>query len=422
MKPLRFLPLLSLAVIAHDQASAGQSQLSAGDIVFLAANSDSPDTFAFSPLVNIEAGTVIHFTDNSRTGTGTGFADWRKNTTGSFSEAPVYTWVAPTAVSAGTKISVIDTVHGAMGLATAGDTILAFQGDLYNPNFVAGVGWTSTDPFITTGTATSNNSYVPSTLTLGSTAVEVAVNTDNAAYNGSATGTTAALRTAVNTASNWITNETTVLAGPASLTVTDAANAALATKQLLGYNFGLTTTTYSESAVIAAANTTLSTFGFSGTGTKDIDGSSVLAGQAFQVTGGWDTNAIDTASQYFGFTLTVDPGFEFTLQDFGFAYQSAENITIGAYYSTDGFTTSNLLSSIAVTDTNVGASSLTGLNIDLQGPVAFRFYGSSAATGTLALEIDEVWLQGSVAAIPEPRAALLGSLGMLALLRRRRSA
>jgi hypothetical protein len=44
--------------------------------VFLAANSDAPDTFAIAPLVNLEAGTVIHFTDNSRTGPGTGFADW----------------------------------------------------------------------------------------------------------------------------------------------------------------------------------------------------------------------------------------------------------------------------------------------------------------------------------------------------------
>ena len=422
MKITRLFPALIAFVSASGLSMADQSLLNAGDLVFLAANSDAPDTFDFAPLVDIEAGTVIHFSDNSRTGTGTGFADWRKNVNGSMSEAPYFTWVASSAVTAGTRISIPDTVHGTMGLAAGGDTLVAFQGDIYNPRFVGAVGWTSTDPFITTGTATANNSYVPSSLVLGTSAVEIAVNTDNAAYTGVTSGTTVALRTAVNTASNWTVNETVVLAGPASLTISDAAAAADATKQLLGYGFGAAPATYSESATVLSANTTLSAFGFSGAGVKDVDGSTVLTGQGFQVTGGWDTNSIDAASQYFGFVLTVAPGSELTLEDFGFAYQSSENITIGAYYSTDGFVTSNQLGlSTVVIDTNVGAATLTNLGIaSLQGAVEFRFYGSDALTGAGPLEIDEVWLQGSVAAIPEPASAVLGALGCLALLRRRR--
>ena len=77
MKSKRLLTLLLATLVPSGRLSAGQSNLNAGDLVFLAANSDTPDTFAFAPLVNLEAGTVIHFTDNSRTGTGTGFADWR---------------------------------------------------------------------------------------------------------------------------------------------------------------------------------------------------------------------------------------------------------------------------------------------------------------------------------------------------------
>jgi hypothetical protein len=52
-------------------------------------------------------------------------------------------------------------------------------------------------------------------------------------------------------------------------------------------------------------------------------------------------------------------------------------------------------------------------------PSLLTTYGFNAATGAGALEIDEVWSQGSLAPIPEPASALLGSLGVLALLRRR---
>lgn len=414
--------ILSLGVATLGHAAAQQSVLNPGDIVFLAANSDAPDTFAFSPLSDIKAGTVIHFTDNSRTGTGVGYADWRRNTNGSFSESPNYTWVAASNVSAGTKISIPDTVHGSIGLATGGDNLFAFQGDIYNPKFLAAVGWTSGDPFISTGTASANNSYLPSSLTLGTNAVEVTANQDNTGYNGATSGTVAALRTAVNTASNWTSSETVIQGGPSSLSVTGAVAAADATKQLMGYSFGAASASYTEAATVTAMHTTLSTFGFSGTGTKDADGSNVLTGQGFQVAGGWDTSAIDSSSQYFSFTLNIDSGYELTLEDFGFAYQSSENISIAAFFSTDGFVTSQQLgTNIAVTDTNVGVASLTGLGISgLDGPVNFRIYGFNAATGAGALEIDEVWSQGSLAPIPEPASALLGSLGVLALLRRRR--
>lgn len=418
----KFLASIIAAVIpATGPLTAGQSLLNAGDIVFLAANSDDPDTFAFAPLVNIEAGTVIHFTDNSRTGTGTGFADWRKESSGALGESPNFTWVAPSAITAGTKVSVSSSAHG-MGLANAGETLFAFQGDIYNPRFISAVGWTSTDSFITSGAVDANKSYLPSSLNLGTNAVEIAINTDNTAYNGGTSGTSSALRTAVNNASNWITNETTVQAGPASLTVSDAANAPAAAKQLGGYGFGPATASYTESPVVAMANTTLSNFGFNGAGTKDVDGANTLVGQGFAVAGGWSTAAFNVASQYFGFTLAVAPGYDLDLIDFGFAYQSSGNITLGAFYSTDGFATYEQLGlNIGITDTNVGASSLTNLDISgLEGTVEFRIYGFNAATGSGTLEVDEVWLQGGASPVPEPAAALLGGMGVLTLLRRRR--
>ncbi len=122
------------------------------------------------------------------------------------------------------------------------------------------------------------------------------------------------------------------------------------------------------------------------------------------------------------FTLTIDPGYTFELADLGYAYQSSENISLAGYFSTDGFATASPLGAgIALTDTNVGATSLTNLGIGgLTGPVEFRFYGYNAATGAGALEIDEVWIQGSTIPVPESGTALLGGIGLLCLLRRRR--
>jgi hypothetical protein len=417
------IALLSLGslYLTSVSATAAQSYLNAGDIVFLAANSDAPDTIVFAPLVNIAAGTVIHFSDNSRTSTATDYAAWRLNN-GAFSESPNYTWVASTAVTAGTKISIADTVHGGIGLAAGGDNLFAFQGDVYNPRFVSAIGWTSANPFITTGTANANNSYLPSSLTLGTNAVSITANQDNTGYNGTTSGTTAALRTAVNTASNWTNSETVVQSGPASLTISDAATATDATKQLMGYSFGPNSANYSNAATVVAGNTTLSGFDFTGTGTLDTNGSNALTGQAYAVAGGWDTDGFDVGDQYLEFTMTIDSGFAFQLEDFGFGYQSTENITIGAYYSTDGFATYNQLGTdTAITNTSVGAAFLTNLGISgLDGTIDFRFYGYDAASGNGNLEIDEVWMQGSLTAIPEPSAVLLSSLGVLALLRRRK--
>lgn len=413
---------------------AQQSQLSAGDIVFLSANPGSvapnpsntaTGNFAFAPLVNVAAGTVIHFSDQARTSTGAGFSGWRRNGAGEFNERPIYTWVAPTAISAGTRIIVQDTVLNGMNLGAAGDTILAFQGSVYKPSFISAVGVGQNSQFITSGTVSNQtDSYLPSPLVLGTNAVSVTSSNTNYEYDevGTTTGTAATLRSSVNNSSNWTVNEIADQFGPASLTVTDAVAAPVATEQVGGYSFntsgGLTPTVH-------LPNTTLSDFTFSGAGANtSATGLNSLVGSAFHVTGGWDTDALDTATQYFGFTVTVDSGYSFSLDDLGVSFDSDQNITVARYYSTDGFATSTRIGNdLSITDTNVlAAAETTDLNLnDLTGTVSFRFYGFNANSAGADLSLDEVWLQGNVATIPEPSAALLTSLGILLLLRRRKN-
>jgi hypothetical protein len=68
---------------------------------------------------------------------------------------------------------------------------------------------------------------------------------------------------------------------------------------------------------------------------------------------------------------------------------------------------------------------LTGLAFqDLTGSFEVRIYAliTPAFTPTARINrYDNVVLSGDVAAIPEPSTALLGGLGLLALLRRRRA-
>jgi len=120
--------------------SFAQTTLSPGDLVITSIIADGNDRFQFTPLVDIEAGTVIYFTDtgwNATTGA------WRND---DFTEGCI-SYTAPSAVSSGTVITVnensstnglfdaptdgsmLHTDYGnSWALSTSGDAIIAFQG------------------------------------------------------------------------------------------------------------------------------------------------------------------------------------------------------------------------------------------------------------------------------------------------------
>ncbi len=142
--------------------------------------------------------------------------------------------------------------------------------------------------------------------------------------------------------------------------------------------------------------------------------------------------------KYFEFTLSVDSGFTLDLTSISFGlgrsatgprqWEWRSNVdsysaTIGSYTSTNaGLTNSSGV--LTNPDTN---SSWTGNVLDLSGSayqdltsITFRLYGynSEASAGTGGLQ-GNLSFSGDV--VPEPSgAAILGSIGIIGLLRRRR--
>ena len=92
--------------------------LSPGDLAIVQYNSSTTDSFTFVFARDIEAGTVVNFTDNGWLAAG-GFRP---------GEGTV-TYTAPTAITAGTVV----TLTG-LDLDAAGDQIIAYQGTQASPD------------------------------------------------------------------------------------------------------------------------------------------------------------------------------------------------------------------------------------------------------------------------------------------------
>lgn len=189
--------------------------LTAGDIAFVEFASDAPKSFAFVLLRDVAAGTAINFTDNGWQAAG-GF---RAN------EGTI-AWTAAEAVTAGTVVR-LDGVAGGFNLSTAGDQILAYQGEAGAPSFVTaiqfnGATWDS-------DATNANSSALPTGLANGSTAIAVG-NVDNGVYSGPLGGDPATIRAALNDAANWTTNDSAPqrFAGTFAFTGADEPSVAIA--------------------------------------------------------------------------------------------------------------------------------------------------------------------------------------------------
>jgi endonuclease I len=196
---------------ASHATTSGVSQLQPGDIAIIEYGAVNPDKLSFITFRQLDAGTVISFTDNgflspSTVRTGEGFL--------------VYT--APTIIPAGSVVSWYYGMNisgtgwnsnnpGNFAFAEAGDQLFAYQGTWgAGQSLLCGLnagnaGW------ITTGAPTSNTSYFPSALTHEVNSLTFPEKNGN--YSLLTTGTINALGSLINNSPNW-QRSATVLATP----------------------------------------------------------------------------------------------------------------------------------------------------------------------------------------------------------------
>lgn len=159
--------------------------LSVGDIAIVHYNSDT-DTFSFVFLRDVDAGTVVNFTDNGWLAGG-GFR----------SGEGTVTYTAPAVVTAGTVV----TLTG-LNIALAGDQIIAFQGDPATPTILHLVDFGDGDNAVGGDAIDAQTTALPPGFALGVNAVAIAF--DHSLYAGPTNGSPAELFAASNNTANWI--------------------------------------------------------------------------------------------------------------------------------------------------------------------------------------------------------------------------
>lgn len=196
---------------------------------------------------------------------------------------------------------------------------------------------------------------------------------------------------------------------------------------------------FSALAAVSSQGAILANFDFTGgslansaapiTGITISTVSTASSFNSFTSSSGFDSAAqISGASAFFSgpttqaaagnalvFTITAGQGYEFSLDGFSFLARSTAQAPadVGFEIGSNSYDFSGSYSndSVITTISNqlLGLSGLTSATISIQG------WNSS---GTSELQLDNLVATGTV--IPESSAALLGGLGLLTLLRRRR--
>ena len=203
--------------------------LAAGDIAFTGYNGiTSPERVSFVVLNDIPSLAVINFTDN-------GF-----NSNGTFNTNEGLTQVAFTsAVSAGTRFYLEGVAlfnfdgtpapaivtGSASGLSNSGDQVTAYQGTAVVPTAI--LASISSTLYITTGSINTNTSYLPTGLTLGTTAISLGNSGANGVLNSAdpdigtaVTGSQTNILGRVNNVTNWTVGTQANLVVPPAITFT----------------------------------------------------------------------------------------------------------------------------------------------------------------------------------------------------------
>ncbi|TRX29414.1 choice-of-anchor D domain-containing protein [Flavobacterium franklandianum] len=182
-----------------------------GDISITALSNDTPDGISFVNWVPIPVDAELIFTDNAWDGAallvneGTSLV-W-KNNTGNI--VPVGTVIYINTLTASLSAD-FGSVTGALdGLSASGENLFMYEGSGVSPNFIYGL---SNLAWLTTGTVTSNSSYLPTALNVTNGNI-VTGDFDNVEYSGSLAlkdekSSFSAYKTLVNDPVNWTKNNT----------------------------------------------------------------------------------------------------------------------------------------------------------------------------------------------------------------------
>jgi len=188
--------------------SYAQTTLSPGDVTVVTVNADSPDNFDFVPLVNLQSGTTIYFTDNAYVSTDDKLRD---------NEGTVK-YVAPSEIQAGTVISYSGSdgngfteTSGSYNISVSGDNLIVYQVNS-DTTYLFGVGWAkgpSTVWSYDDGSTANNRSDIPPGLSEADNTILNLGTTDNYQYDAGygVEGTASSLLTLVGDPTHWKDND-----------------------------------------------------------------------------------------------------------------------------------------------------------------------------------------------------------------------
>lgn len=197
------------------------------------------------------------------------------------------------------------------------------------------------------------------------------------------------------------------------------------------FGFETTTTAMNGSNTGQTAVVPVSSNGFSSDGITVSDWTATSPTGGIQSVGGQMRALKKVDTDTHTFTVTIPAGLNISLTSLAFSYgtvgadTSPANFLVSSNFAGGTFTP-NTATHAEVANTSASADMALGgtfANIDSASPTVITFSFADSAGGnnnstSMYTWIDNVTLTGEV--IPEPSAAVLGSLGLLCLLRRRR--
>jgi len=221
--------LFATILLAPTSITQADTVLGAGDIVIVGMSGDiapggggTAKSFSFAPLVDLEAGTIINFTDSGWLGT-----SFRANEGGVIYTTPAGGIPAGTLISASGTSNTTWAANGVewtappagvgsngMNFSTGGDQVLVYTGDAASPNFLFALNGASTIFSTPANANDSNRTALPTGLTQGVNAIAAGAGSgdeseyDNVYYTGITVGTKTQLLASVANSSNWTGHNT----------------------------------------------------------------------------------------------------------------------------------------------------------------------------------------------------------------------